>query len=489
MGGCLLSRLVIVSNRVALPQETQAGGLATAMQSALAERGGIWFGWNGEISSDDTPTTLHHEQRNQVLYATFDLNQTDYDEFYAGFSNRVLWPLFHYRPDLVDFHRDAYAGYQRVNALFAAQLLPLIKAGDLIWVHDYHLIPLAAELRKLGVANRIGFFLHTPLPAAELLRTLPCHVELLESFQDYDVVGTQTEPDLHALRDYFAQTLDARLRQDWVRVPGGRRFDTGAFPISIDTETIARQARRAMGLPAIDRLYDSLSGRALMIGVDRLDYSKGLPARFEAFGLLLEKNRSLQGRVTMLQIAPPTRTQVPEYKKIRAELEQMTGHINGLYAAPDWIPIRYVNRAIPQALLAGYYRAAQVALVTPLRDGMNLVAKEYVACQDPEDPGVLVLSRFAGAALEMESALQVNPFDLEELAEAMARALNMSRAERRVRWQLMMDQLREHDITAWRESFLDRLAERKLLTVQPERNARLPYTPNAPEVEHRTQRG
>ena len=459
----------MVSNRVAQPQEAQAGGLVTAMQAALAERGGIWFGWNGEISARSNG--LQREQRDSVLYATFDLNQPDYDEFYAGFSNRVLWPLFHYRPDLVDFHREAYAGYQRVNARFAALLVPLIKAGDLIWVHDYHLIPLAAELRRLGVANRIGFFLHTPLPAAELLRTLPCHRELMESFQAYDVVGMQTEPDLHALHEYYVQELDARVRNDWVRLPNGRRFDSGAFPISIDTDTIARQARRSAGLPAMDRLRESVGDRALMVGVDRLDYSKGLPARFEAFGLLLEHNRYLHGRVTMLQIAPPTRTQVPEYRKIRAELEQMTGHINGLYAAPDWIPIRYVNRAIPQALLAGYYRGAQVGLVTPLRDGMNLVAKEYVAAQDPENPGVLVLSRFAGAALEMESALQVNPFDQEEVAEAMARALNMSRAERRVRWQLMMEQLRHNDITNWREAFLDRLAERKLLTMQSGRSA------------------
>ena len=464
-----MSRLVVVSNRVAQPHETKAGGLATAMQAMLAERGGIWFGWDGEVVAEPGP--LHHDERGRVLYATFDLNQQDYDEFYAGFSNRVLWPLFHYRPDLVDFHRGTYAGYQRVNALYATRLLPLIKAGDLIWIHDYHLIPLAAELRRLGVSNRIGFFLHTPLPAVELLRTLPCHNELMEGFQAYDVVGLQTEPDLHALHEYYVQTLNARVRGEWLRMPNGRRFDTGAFPISIDTETIARQAEKAVGLPAMDRLYDSLSGRALVIGVDRLDYSKGLPARFEAFGRLLEHNKSLHGRVTMLQIAPPSRTEVPEYKKIRAELEQMAGHINGLYAAPDWIPIRYVNRAIPQALLAGYYRAAQVALVTPLRDGMNLVAKEYVASQDPEDPGVLVLSRFAGAALEMEAALQVNPFDQEEIAEAMARALHMSRAERRVRWQVMMEQLRHRDITAWRESFLDRLTERKLLPAQIGRSA------------------
>jgi trehalose 6-phosphate synthase len=370
----------------------------------------------------------------------------------------------------VDFQREAYAGYQRVNELFAKHLIDLLHAGDTVWIHDYHLIPLASYLRKLGVRNRIGFFLHTPLAPAELLRTLPCHAELITSFEAYDLIGVQTVQDLQALQDYFKQTLNAQLRSDgWIHLPNGRVLQADAFPISIDTETIAQYARTSVVLPAVDRLYDSLNGRALMIGVDRLDYSKGLPARFEAFGRLLERNTNLRGRVTMLQIAPPSRSEVPEYQNIRAELERAAGHINGLYAAPDWIPIRYVNRSFPQQLLAGYYRTAQVALVTPLRDGMNLVAKEYVACQNPENPGVLVLSRFAGAALEMEAALQVNPFDQDEIADAMARALNMSLSERRVRWNVMMQQLREHDVTAWREAFLNRLAERKLLTVQQRR--------------------
>jgi trehalose 6-phosphate synthase len=410
---------------------------------------------------------LRKKNKNGIQYATFDLTQSEHDHYYAGFSNRSLWPLFHYRPDLVDFQRETYNGYQQVNKLFAQHILDVLRPGDTLWVHDYHLIPLAAHLRSQGVRNRIGFFLHTPLSPAELLRTLPCHEELFSSLQAYDVVGLQTENDLRALREYFKQTLDAKVQPDgWLRLPSGRVFQAHAFPISIDAEAIAQHARSAVVLPAVDRLYDSLNGRALMIGVDRLDYSKGLPARFEAFGRLLERNNNLRGRVTMLQIAPPSRTSVPEYQAIRAELERTAGHINGLYAAPDWIPIRYVNRSFPQQLLAGYYRTAQVALVTPLRDGMNLVAKEYVACQNPESPGVLVLSRFAGAAVELEAALQVNPFDQDEIADAMARALQMSLSERRVRWKIMMEQLRTHDLSAWREAFLQRLVERKLLTVQ-----------------------
>jgi trehalose 6-phosphate synthase len=489
-----MSRLVVISNRVPNLQETQVGGLATAMQSALAERGGVWFGWSGEIvsepngaadrqSSNDegcetsatlTSDAIKTESSDGILYARVDLTQRDHDDYYAGFSNRVLWPLFHYRPDLVDFQRDTWAGYQRVNTMFAALLIKVLNPGDVIWVHDYHMIPLANELRKLGVRNRIGFFLHIPLPPVELLRTLPCHEELMGNFPAFDLIGFQTEADASALRDYCMQILGARhLYDGWLRMPDGRRFDTGAFPISIDVSTIEQQARKAAMLPAIDRLHSSLAGRALIIGVDRLDYSKGLPARFEAFGRLLQDNHELQGKVTLLQIAPPSRESVPEYQQIRAELERTAGHINGLYAAPDWIPIRYINRSFPHSLLTGYYRAAQVALITPLRDGMNLVAKEYVASQDPEDPGVLVLSRFAGAAYEMEAALQVNPFDQEEIAEAMARALSMSRAERCVRWNILIKQLHEHDITVWRENFLDRLAERKLLAPPPLRVAAL----------------
>lgn len=466
-----MTRLVVVSNRVPNAGETQVGGLATAMMSALTERGGVWFGWSGEIATSSEPLPIKIENSDGIVYARVDLTQQDHDDYYAGFSNRVLWPLFHYRSDLVDFQRETWAGYQRVNTLFANRLVEVIGPGDIIWIHDYHLIPLANELRKLGVRNRIGFFLHIPLPPVELLRTLPCHEELMSSFQAFDLVGFQTDADATALRDYYVQILGARCLYDtWLQVPDGRRFDTGTFPISIDVNTIEQQARKAQRLPAIDRLHSSLAGRTLMIGVDRLDYSKGLPARFEAFGRLLENNHELQGKVTMLQIAPPSREAVPEYQQIRVELERMTGHINGLYAAPDWIPIRYINRSFPHSLLTGYYRAAQVALVTPLRDGMNLVAKEYVASQNPDDPGVLVLSRFAGAACEMDAALQVNPFDQDEMAEAMARALRMSRAERRVRWKILNDQLHDHDINRWRENFLDYLAERKLLTAPVREN-------------------
>ncbi len=452
-------RLVVVSNRVALPRQSAAGGLASALQAALRERGGLWFGWSGKIASE-TAAELHQLQDAKVDYATLDLSRADHDDFYTGFANGTLWPMLHYRPDLVDYQRDHLDGYLRVNEIFADRLLQLIGPDDTIWVHDYHLIPLAAMLRQRGVRNRIGFFLHTPLPAAGLLIALPNHRELLETLASYDLVGVHTARDLRALEDYFLHEAGATMRPGGrMRAANGRQFRAGVFPISIDTAGIAEAARSAESHKEIGQLRNSLEGRALIIGVDRLDYSKGLPERFQAYARLLERAPELHRQVTFLQIAPPSRGAVLEYREIRRELERSAGHINGKYATPDWAPIRYINKSFPHRLLTGYYRTARVGLVTPLRDGMNLVAKEYVACQNPDDPGVLVLSRFAGAAQELTTALLVNPADTEEVADALQRALVMPLAERSERWRAMMDVLCSNDITSWRNAFLQALRQ------------------------------
>jgi trehalose 6-phosphate synthase len=453
-----MSRLIVVSNRVALPRQTATGGLASALQAALNERGGLWFGWSGKLAAE-TAAEVHRLHDGKVDYATIDLSRADHGDFYTGFANGALWPMLHYRPDLVDYQRSHLDGYLRVNEIFAQHLQQLITPDDVIWVHDYHLIPLAAMLRKRGVRNRIGFFLHTPLPAAGLLIALPNHRDLLETLASYDLIGVHTARDLRALEDYFLHETGATMRRDGrMRTHTGRLFRAAAFPISIDTDGIAAMARDALANREIGQLRDSLEGRLLIIGVDRLDYSKGLPQRFQAYARLLEREPELHRRITFLQIAPPSRGAVLEYRQIRRELERSAGHINGKYAAPDWAPIRYINKSFPHRLLTGYYRSARVGLVTPLRDGMNLVAKEYVACQDPNDPGVLVLSRFAGAAQELTDALLVNPADTEEVADALQRALDMPLAERRERWHAMMDVLRKNDITAWRLAFLKALA-------------------------------
>jgi trehalose 6-phosphate synthase len=453
-------RLVVVSNRVALPRQTATGGLASALQAALHELGGLWFGWSGKLAAE-TGTEVHRLHDAKVDYATIDLSRADHDDFYTGFANGTLWPMLHYRPDLVDYQRRHLEGYLRVNEIFAQRLCELITPDDVLWVHDYHLIPLAAMLRQRGAKNRIGFFLHTPLPAAGLLIALPNHRELLETLASYDLIGVHTTRDLRALEDYFLHEAGASMRLGGrMRSAGGRLFRAAAFPISIDTPAIAQTAREAESHKEIGQLRKSLEGRALIMGVDRLDYSKGLPERFEAYARLLERSPELHRHVTFMQIAPPSRGSVLEYRQIRRELERSAGHINGKYAAPDWVPLRYINKSFPHRLLAGYYRTARVGLVTPLRDGMNLVAKEYVASQNPEDPGVLILSRFAGAAQELTTALLVNPADTEEVADALQRALSMPLPERRERWNAMMQVLRHNDITFWRKTFLNALTEK-----------------------------
>jgi trehalose 6-phosphate synthase len=441
-----------------MPRETRAGGLAAAMQAALAENGGIWFGWSGKVVDSPGPPTEMTE--GGIQYVTVDLARAEYDAYYNGFANRTLWPLLHYRLDLVDYRRDTYRGYQRVNRSFARLLAPMIKDDDLVWVQDYHLMPLAALLREEGVRARIGFFLHTPLPPPDLVVALPGHRALMEALTDYDFVGFQTEGDRQACVDYLINLAGGSLTyDDYVTMPSGTRTLVKCVPISIDRDLVAQQAMRASQQVTVRRLRDSLLGRWLIIGVDRLDYSKGLHDRFAAFGRFLDRHAEHRRQAVLLQVAPTSRGEVPEYRQIRADLERQSGAVNGRFSEADWVPLRYVNRTYTQSTLAGFYRTARVGLVTPLRDGMNLVAKEYVAAQDPDDPGVLILSSFAGAARELESAVIVNPHDIDGVAEAIHRSITMTLPERRRRWRELDEVLRGWTIADWRESYLTQLAE------------------------------
>ncbi|MEX0758833.1 MAG: alpha,alpha-trehalose-phosphate synthase (UDP-forming) [Tistlia sp.] len=455
-----MSRLVVVSNRVSAPRQGRTGGeggLAVGILAALRERGGLWFGWSGKIT--ELGGKLESFDAGRITYATLDLTARDYEEYYSGFANRSLWPLFHYRLDLADFTRRYLAGYQRVNALFASKLLPGLQADDQIWIHDYHLIPLADQLRQAGCKQKIGFFLHIPWPAPEVLVALPNHRSLVNSLCAYDLVGFQTETDRQAFIDYVLRDAGGTAIDETTVELNGRRVKTGAYPISIDTGNLAKVAEEAANTRHTERLRASVRDRDLIVGVDRLDYSKGLVARVEAFEHLLKAYPANRGRAVFLQIAPPSRSDVPEYQQIRGELESACGRVNAAYADFDWTPIRYLNKGFSRRLLTGFFRVSSIGLVTPLRDGMNLVAKEYVACQDPDEPGVLVLSRFAGAARELEAALIVNPYDTEGVAEALQSALAMSRDERRERWRSMYDYLVRHDIDGWRESFLKALSD------------------------------
>jgi len=450
-----VSRLVVVSNRVTRANGggTRAGGLAVGLLAALKESQGLWFGWSGEVA-DDPPEKPRRSTAGKVGYATLDLSPQDYREYYNGYSNGALWPLFHYRLDLAGFHRDDYAGYRRVNARFAKHLKALLTPDDLVWVHDYHLIPLGEELRRLGVRNRMGFFLHTPFPSHQVFVALPQHRELVRAMSAYDVVGFQSATDFRTFSHYI--TFEARgtmTDSGLVRVFRSV-FHAGSFPIGIDTANVEAMARSAQRLSQAERLKRSLRHRALIIGVDRLDYSKGLVERFHAFEQFLELHPDHRGNVVFLQIAPPTREDVPHYPEIRQDLEMEAGRINGRFAEFDWVPIRYLNRSFAREQLTAFFRHARVGLVTPLRDGMNLVAKEYVAAQAPSDPGVLVLSRFAGAAEQLTSALVVNPYDHDQVAATLGRALEMSRKERRARWQAAIATVRRHDVTHWLRSFI-----------------------------------
>ncbi len=439
-------RLVIVSNRVPAVKERSAaaGGLAVAVRDATARRRKLWFGWSGRTTLRQTSRNVPSVTRvGWADLATIELSEEDYSGFYVGFSNSTLWPLLHYRSGLTEYRRRDLACYLAVNVAFAEALVPLLEPDDLVWVHDYHLIPFGAALRARGSPIRIGFFLHVPFPPPEIFAILPRWEELVRALDAYDVIGVQTPQDAAHLNQAMAAAAVAPRAE--------------AIPVGIDPSSFAALARRAAQGRDPLRLAQSLGGRALVLGVDRLDYSKGLPQRFRGFASLLQRFPEHHAKVTMLQIAPVSRGEVAQYRALRRELDELVGRVNGEHAEFDWNPLRYLTRDVPRQTLAGFYRLARVGLVTPLRDGMNLVAKEYVAAQDSADPGVLVLSRFAGAAEDMAGAVLVNPVDPDETAEALHAALTMGIEERRSRWQQMMVAVERTSAAAWAESFLARL--------------------------------
>jgi trehalose 6-phosphate synthase len=453
-----LGQLVIVSNRVAIPEKSpkaRAGGLEVAVRATLKHKSGIWFGWSGKITTYNKITTQKFVH-NDITYITLDLSKEDHQEYYNGFANRVLWPILHYRVDLAEFSRRDLSGYLRVNDHFARELHKALGPNDLVWVHDYHLMPLAKALRERGHRNRIGFFLHIPCPPPEMLTALPHHERLIPSLCEYDLVGFQTGDDAFNFSRYLTRECGLHSH-DFNFAVAERTIQIGAFPVGIETATFARLAQSSVRLPFVKRVIKSLGGRALIIGVDRLDYSKGIRHRLSAFERFLQTQPDWRGKVTYLQIAPKSRTEIPEYSDIEQGIGSAAGRINGAYGEADWTPIRYVNRAYSHSTLAGLYRAARVGLVTPLRDGMNLVAKEYVASQNPDDPGVLILSRFAGAAQECKAALLVNPYDPDSVAAAIGQALSMPLPERRERHNAIFRVLSHNDIQHWAGTFLAEL--------------------------------
>ena len=444
-----MSRLIVISNRVPdLSGGIAAGGLAAGLHDALSETGGLWFGWSGILSEPSGQLHPPHKAGPYTL-ATMDLSAADHAGYYAEFANRALWPLLHSRVDIMAATEDTYRTYRRVNRLFAERVAPMIGSGDTVWVHDYHLIPLGAELRRVGVHNPIGFFLHIPVPPPEIFVALPWHPSIVEALGAYDLVGLQSTRD----KDNLDRLFDEHGRSAGVA--------TGVFPIGVDAEGLADGAAAAAQRAKYHSLRRRLGDRTWLIGADRLDYSKGLPERLRAFERFLERHPEQHGSVSLLQAAAPSRETVPEYIQIREEVEGLVGHINGRFGELGWQPVVYFSRALGRERLGALYRLCPVALVTPLMDGMNLVAKEYVAAQDPEAPGALVLSRFAGAAESLDSALIVNPHDVDAMADAIHDALTMPVAERRLRWRKMMAAVRSESIQAWSAGFLDALSRHR----------------------------
>ena len=452
-------RLIAVSNRVGpIRDAARAGGLAVALVDTMRRAGGIWMGWSGKVVENPSDE-LTRETHGKLTLATLDLSESEHDQYYNGFSNGVLWPLFHYRLDLTRYRRVSYAGYRAVNARFASRLACVLRDDDVIWIHDFHLLPLAEELRRLGCRQPIGFFLHIPFPAPEVLATLPPHAELVRSLFAYDLVGFQTEGDRRCFVNYVLNEAAGNVAGDGRVSAFGRTVTAEVFPIGIDGESFRRTCTSKEAHSHADRMLSALDKRKAIVGVDRLDYTKGLPERFRAFERFLQDNPQDRGKVSYVQVAPPSRMDVRSYVDIREELQRISGRINGAYAEFDWTPLRYINRPYSRRALAGIYRISVVGLVTPLRDGMNLVAWEYVAAQPEDDPGVLILSRFAGAAQNADGALIVNPYDVQGVADAIKQALSMSQEERIERWTTLYGQVSRNDVRAWSRGFLKRLHE------------------------------
>ena len=451
-----MSRIVVVSNRVPVPagNSGHAGGLAVALLGLMQRRGGLWFGWSGAVTEETGPPAF--AQRGAVGYATLDLTEAEHRGYYTGYSNGVLWPMLHSLPHLMSFRRQDLDTYRRVNQRFAHNLAPLLEQDDRIWVHDYHLFSLPGALRSQGVRNPTGFFLHVPFPAPDAAAVAPGIRSLVQDVLASDLLGFQTASD----RDNFAATATefagAVRTGDQQLELGGRPIRLGVFPAEIAAREFAATAAAQSVLEPARLLSRSLQRQALILGVDRLDPTKGLPERLEAFRRVIARRPARSA--TMLQIAAPSREDVLAYRRLRQEVDSAAGSINSEFGEPDWLPLRLLARPQTRDTVAGFMRLARVCLVTPIRDGMNLVAKEFIAAQDPSDPGVLVLSRFAGAAAQLSSALLVNPHDAEGMAEALACALDMPRAERLERWLAAWEAIAGASPEGWGEDFLRALA-------------------------------
>lgn len=462
-------RLVVASNRLPVvlertgegwEVEAGSGGLVTAMSPLLREHGGCWVGWPGavDVGRDEVREVVDRAgEREGYEFVPVPLSGRERDDYYYGFANEVLWPLLHDLQAKFRFEPEYWDAYRAVNRKFARTLEATAGEGDFVWVHDYHLMGVAEELRARGWDGPVGFFLHTPFPPEDVLVKLPWRGEVMAGLLHYDLLGFQTLRDRRNFVDGLRRVVpDARVEGEGrtVRVGwDGRDVRVGAFPIGIDFGEFVEVAASPETDEEAEQIRANLPARKLVLAVNRLDYTKGIPAQLRAFGTLLERNPELREEVSLISVVVPSREHIPEYHDLREDVERMVGEVNGRFAAGGWVPVHFLYRSLDRPELVAYYREAAVALVTPLEDGMNLVAKEYCASSLDED-GVLVLSEFAGAAAQLQDgALLVNPYDAVGTAGALHRALTMGEGERRERMRGLREVVRREDIHGWLDSY------------------------------------
>ncbi len=460
-------RMVVVSNRlpVTIEQTTDgfrvepsSGGLVTALRPLLNDSAGIWIGWTGTEASPDIERVLeeHSRQSNFALKPIF-MTPEERSRFYCGFSNEVLWPLFHDLQSRCNFDPTYWDTYLTVNRRFAERAAKESQPGDLIWVHDYHLMSVAAGLRQLGVNERLAYFHHIPFPSPDIFEKLPWREEILTTLLDFDVLGFQTLRDRRnfvACLRQFVEAAEIKNQGDHLVVeePGRNTF-VGTFPISIDFEEFARGAASADVTTRAAEITLGLGGCRIVLGVDRLDYTKGIPERLAAFRHLLEGHPELHRKIALIQVVVPSREDIPKYGELKAQIQRSVSEINGHYGEPGWVPVHYIHRVLDRAELLAYYCAADIALITPLKDGMNLVSKEYCAAR-VNNNGVLILSEFAGAAFQLhQGALLVNPYHTRAVADAIRCACELSQPEQRKRMRKLRTRIRRDNIYRWRDSF------------------------------------
>ena len=461
------SKLLIVSNRlpVTIRQDDDgeiaidrsAGGLATALARAHTEEDSVWIGWPGDCFDDSATqehiTALLHEQYRCLPVF---LSQEDIDGFYYGFSNRALWPLFHYFESYFVYDEEAWESYVKVNRLFCDAIVEHARGDELIWVHDYQLFLLPGMLRQHLPEARIGFFLHIPFPSSELFRILPCREALLRGLLGADLIGFQTFNYMQNFLWSVYRVLGIDAETGFLPF-GGRQIAFGVHPIGIDPQQFLTAIHTDPDTQEeLARLNESIGERKLLLGMDRLDYSKGIPARLRAYRRLLAAHPEWHERVTLLQVAVPSREQVPAYQELKRQVDELVGEINGVYATTAWTPVQYVHRNLPFPQICALLRRADVALVTPLRDGMNLVAKEYVACQE-DQPGALIIAEFAGASSEMGEAFFVNPYDEEGMAARIYEVLSQPDAVLSERMTTLHKRVCTHTVDVWADKFLGAL--------------------------------